>query len=68
MIELDAQPRMLHYTVYEWRAFGSVRLAAEIVAASDGEALKKARKLVPGGASELRQGHRTVCRYGAQKS
>jgi hypothetical protein len=40
------------------------RAAAELDAASDREALREARRIVPHGSGELRQGYRTVCRFG----
>ncbi len=54
----------LPYSVFESSAFGAVRLAATIEAYSDGEALRDARSLVPHGQGELRQGQRSVCRFG----
>ena len=56
------------YAIYESRAFGAVRLAAELDASSDGEALAEARRLLPETAGELRQGQRIVCRFGRAKS
>jgi hypothetical protein len=50
--------------VLELSAFGSVRIAAEINAQADKEALREARRLVPYGMGELRQGMRIVCRFG----
>jgi hypothetical protein len=54
----------LRYTVFELSAFGSMRIAAELDAQADDEALREARRLVPHGMGELRQGMRTVCRFG----
>jgi hypothetical protein len=55
---------VLRYTVFEYTAFGMFRAAAELDAASDREALREARRIVPHGSGELRQGYRTVCRFG----
>jgi hypothetical protein len=52
------------YAVYESSAFGTVRLAAEVDATSDSEALAEARRLMPAIKGELRQGPRVVCRFG----
>jgi hypothetical protein len=54
----------LRYTVFELSAFGSIRIAAEFHALADSEALREARRLVPHGMGELRQGLRVVCRFG----
>ena len=56
--------RTTRYSLYEWSAFGAMRLTAELEALSDGEALKRARVMLPTGSGELRQGARTVCRFG----
>jgi hypothetical protein len=55
---------LIRYTVFELSAFGSFRVAAELDAQSDGEALQEAHRLVPFGMGELRQGSRMVCRFG----
>lgn len=55
---------LLRYAIYESSAFGSVRLAAEVDAASDSEALAEARRLLPEVRGELRQASRVVCRFG----
>ena len=52
------------YQVAELSALGAVRVAAEFEAASDSEALREARRLVPFGSGELRQDGRIVCRFG----
>jgi hypothetical protein len=54
----------MRYLVLEAAAFGSVRIAAEIDATSDQDALKKARQALPHGPGELRQAGRVVCRFG----
>jgi hypothetical protein len=60
----DVLQRLRRYAIYESSAFGSVRLAAELDAASDAEALAEARRLLPEIRGELRQGPRIVCRFG----
>ncbi len=55
---------VLRYTVSEYSAFGLFRVVAELDAGSDREALREARRIVPHGSGELRQGYRTVCRFG----
>lgn len=57
----DLLPR---YAIYESSAFGAVRLAAEVDATSDSQALAEARRLLPEINGELRQGPRVVCRFG----
>ncbi len=54
----------MRYSVYESLRFGSVRVAAELDAPSDREALKLAREILPNGAGELRESGRVVCRFG----
>lgn len=54
----------MQYDVYEYAPFGTVRVAATIEAASDREALKQARGILPGGAGELREDQRVICRFG----
>jgi hypothetical protein len=54
---------VMRYSVYESSPFGAVRVAGELDAASDREALKQARELLPEGPGELRQSGRVVCRF-----
>jgi len=54
----------LLYAVYEWSAFGSLRIVAELEATSDAAALAEARRRMPHLTGELRQGARVVCRFG----
>ena len=54
----------LRYAVFEARAFGPVRKAAELDASSDQEALKQARRILPDGPGELREKGRVVYRFG----
>jgi hypothetical protein len=54
----------MRYLVYEGSAFAAFQIAAELEASSDKEALRLAREILPSGAGELRQGRRTVCRFG----
>lgn len=60
----NAAEPAVRYSVYEWSAFGAVRLVDTITATSDCDALKQARKLLPQRPGELRNGARTVCRFG----
>jgi hypothetical protein len=54
----------MRYSVYESSRLGSVRIAAELDAPSDREALKLAREILPNGPGELRESGRVVCRFG----
>ena len=53
----------VRYTVFELTALGSIRIASELHAPTDKEALREARRLVPHGMGELRHGGRIVCRF-----
>jgi hypothetical protein len=55
---------MMRYRVYEASAFGCVRLAAELDAETDREALKQAREVLPHAPGELRERERVICRFG----
>ena len=55
---------MMLYSIYKSDPFGTVRIAGEVEAESDQEALKQARVILPDGAGELRQSMRVVCRFG----
>jgi hypothetical protein len=57
----------VRYLVFEAAPFGAVRIAGELEAASDQDALKQARKTLPHGPGELRQAGRVVCRFGRAK-
>ncbi|HEY8591392.1 MAG TPA: hypothetical protein VIL42_00835 [Sphingomicrobium sp.] len=52
------------YSVFETRACGVFAKAGDLDAATDSEALKKARRMLVSGAGELRQDMRIVCRFG----
>ncbi len=52
------------YSVFQFSASGTVQVAAELHAATDREAMKQARQLLPEGAGELRESGRVVCRFG----
>ncbi len=52
------------YCVYEATPFGTVRLAAEMEAPTDRDALKQVREILPNAPGELRQEGRVVCRFG----
>ena len=54
----------VRYHVFEAAPFGSIRVAAELNASSDQDALKQARQALPHGPGELRQAGRVVCRFG----
>lgn len=54
----------MRYLVYEASPFGVIRVTAQVEAASDRDALKQARQLLPDGPGELRAGARVVCRFG----
>jgi hypothetical protein len=63
---IEARTRLaglVRYTVFELSALGSIRIASEFDAQTDKEALREARRLVPHGMGELRQGGRIVCRF-----
>jgi hypothetical protein len=53
----------MRYSVYESSPFGAVRVAGELDANSDREALQQARELLPDGPGELRQSGRIICRF-----
>jgi hypothetical protein len=65
MIGLEtSRDTVRRYCVYESTAFGMVRLAAEVDAACDADALRAARSILPNCQGDLRQGPRVVCRFG----
>ena len=61
--ELAGLASFVRYSVYESSPFGAVRVAGELDAASDRDALRQARQLLPEGPGELRQSGRVVCRF-----
>ena len=56
--------RIMRYLVYEASPFGADKLAAQVEAGTDQEALKQARMLLPDAPGELRAEERLVCRFG----
>jgi hypothetical protein len=54
----------MRYAVYEASPFGADKLAAQLEAGNDREALKRAQMLLPDVPGELRADDRIVCRFG----
>lgn len=58
----------MRYHVYEATPFGAIRVAAELDATDDSDALKQARVKLPKCTGELRHNGRVVCRFGRAKA